>query len=94
MYGGEGALGLATRDGRWSAYLGGGITWLQPRFTVGFTNADGVADRTRVLVNLTRGSVFGGITANVIHGLELAVQLYSVPADVTTWRFGTGYRFR
>jgi hypothetical protein len=94
MYGGEGALGLTTRDGRWSAYVGGGVTWLQPRFTVGFTSGDGLVDSTHVIVNLVRGSVFGGITANLIRGLELAAQIYSVPADATTWRFGVGYRFR
>jgi hypothetical protein len=94
MYGGEGALGLATRDGRWSAYAGGGVTWLQPRFTVGFTSGTGTVDHTRVIVDLVRGSVFGGVTAYVTRTLALSAQLYSVPADATTWRFGVGYRIR
>ncbi len=94
MVGGEGALGLTARSGRWSVYAGGGITRLQPRFQVGFTDGTGYRDRTRIEVNLTRGSVFGGVTARLIRALELSAQVYSVPADVTTLRFGAGYRVR
>ncbi|MBX6331007.1 MAG: hypothetical protein IRY91_04070 [Gemmatimonadaceae bacterium] len=94
MFGGEGALGLTSPSGRWSVYAGGGVSWLRPRFTVGFTDGTGYTDNTRVQVNLTRGSVFGGVTARLVRAFALSVQVYSVPADVTTWRFGAGYRIR
>jgi hypothetical protein len=97
MYGGEGALGLTTRSGRWSLYAGGGITWLDPRFQVGFTDATGYTDRTRLIIDggpLERGTVFGGITARLVRAFEVSAQVYSVPADVTTVRFGAGYRIR
>lgn len=94
MMGGDGALGMATRGGRLALYAGGGVTWLRPRFQVGFTDAFGTVDTTRVEVNLVRGSVFGGITARVTRALAISSQLYSVPADVTTLRVAVQYRLR
>lgn len=94
QFGGEGALSLTTPGGRWSLWAGGGVSWLRPRFQVGFTDANDFTDSTRVDVNLVRGSVFGGITAHVTPLIELSATVYSVPADVTTFRFGAGYRLR
>lgn len=94
MFGAEGALGLTVPSGWLSVYAGGGVSWLRPRFQVGFDDANGIPDRTRVQVDLTRGTVFGGLTARVASAFELSAQVYSVPADVTTWRFGAGYRLR
>jgi len=94
MVGGEGALALASRGGHWSFYAGGGVTRLTPRFQVGFTDGFGGVDTTKVNVNLTRGAAFGGVTAHVTHAVDLSVQIYSVPADVTTFRFGAGYKLR
>jgi hypothetical protein len=94
MVGGEGAVALASRGGHWSFYAGGGVTRLTPRFQVGFTDGFGGVDTTKVNVNLTRGAAFGGVTAHVTHAVDLSVQIYSVPADVTTFRFGAGYRLR
>ncbi|HEU4641846.1 MAG TPA: hypothetical protein VFS44_05265 [Gemmatimonadaceae bacterium] len=92
QFGGEGALSLTTRGGRWSLWAGGGVSWLRPRFQVGFTDANAYTDSTRVDVNLVRGSVFGGITAHFTPVVELSASVYAVPADVTTFRFGAGYR--
>ena len=94
MFGGEAALGLTTLRGLLAVYAGGGFTWLRPRLQVGFTDAHGNTDHTRVEVDLTRGTVFGGVTARPWRGLELSAQVYSVPADTTTWRFALGYRLR
>ncbi|HEY7879060.1 MAG TPA: hypothetical protein VIC55_12580 [Gemmatimonadaceae bacterium] len=91
MVGGEGALSLTTRNGRVSVYAGAGITWLRPRFQVGFVNGDAVTDSTRVEVNLTRGTVFGGVTAKVTRAFELSAQVYSQLSDVTTIRVSAGY---
>ncbi|HEX6534110.1 MAG TPA: hypothetical protein VF041_05910 [Gemmatimonadaceae bacterium] len=94
QFGGEGALALTTPGGRWSFWVGGGVSWLRPRFQVGFTDATGYTDSTRVSVNLVRGSVFGGVTTHVTQAIDLSAQVYSVPADATTLRFGAGWRLR
>jgi len=94
MVGAEGVLGLTPRGGRWSVYAGGGVTLLRPRFQVGFTDGSGIVDTTRVFVNLTRGSVFGGLTAYLTSRFEVSAQVYSVPTDVTTVRFAAGYVLR
>lgn len=94
MAGGEGAVGITSPGGRWAFYAGAGVTWLRPRFQVGFTNADGVRDATRVEVNLTRATVFGGASVRLVPRLDVAAQVYAVPADVTTFRLSAGYRLR
>ena len=94
MFGAEGALGISSDDGRWSAYAGGGVNWLRPHFRVGFVDGSGIPDNTTVDVDLTRGAFFGGVTARPVRSLLLSAQLYDVPADATTWRFGVGYLIR
>lgn len=94
MAGAEAAVAVRTLRDRVALYGGGGVTWLRPRFQVGFTDVAGVADATRVSVDLTRGTLFGGLTAHVARSIDVSAQLYSVPADVTTWRLGAGYRLR
>jgi hypothetical protein len=59
-----------------------------------FTEGDGEADNTLVVVNLTRGTVFGGLTLHPTRALDVSLQAYAVPVDVTTFRFGAGYRLR
>ena len=94
MFGGDGALSLATADGKWSVYAGGGVSWLRPRFQVGFTDGVGTTDSTRISVDLTRGALFGGVSARVWRVMRLSAQVYSVPADATVWRFGFDYVIR
>jgi hypothetical protein len=94
MIGAEGAVGTSTHDGRLSAYAGAGIMWLRPRFQVGFTDGAGNIDRTQIVVNLRRATVFGGLAFQVARAIDLSAQLYAVPADAVTWRFGAGWRLR
>jgi len=94
MFGSEGALGLRALGGRVAFYAGGGVSWLRPRFRVGFTDATGYADSTEVIARLVRGSAFGGVSLNVSDALQLSGQVYSVPADVTTVRATVAYRLR
>ncbi|HEX5436368.1 MAG TPA: hypothetical protein VFW98_04370 [Gemmatimonadaceae bacterium] len=94
MFGAEGALGTTGLDGRIGVYAGAGVMWLRPRFQVGFTDGSGVVDSTRVEVNLTRATVFGGATYYLPRAFDLSAQLYAVPADAVTWRFGVGWRFK
>jgi hypothetical protein len=90
--GGEGTLGLSAPGGRVSGFAGAGYTSLSPHFRVGFTDANGVTDRTLVEVNLQRGAVFGGVDVQIIRALDAGAEVYSVPSDVTTWRLTARYR--
>jgi len=45
-----------------------------------------------LVVDLTRGTVFGGVVWHVTRAFDVNTQVYSVPKDVTTFRFGAGYR--
>ena len=94
MFGSEGALGLRTGGGRVAFYAGGGVTWLRPRFRVGFTDAAGYVDSTEVEASLVRASAFGGVSVRVNDALELSSQVYSVPEDVTTVRATVAYKLR
>ena len=84
----------ATRLGRLDAFVGGGANRLDPRFRAGFTDAFGNVDNTTVDVALVRGVAFGGATLHLPHDLAVSGQLYVVPADVSTVRFGVAYRVR
>jgi hypothetical protein len=94
MFGGEAILGAGMPGGRVALYMGGGVTWLRPRFQVGFTDAAGNVDTTSVEVDLVRGSIFGGITVRPTSAISISGQIYAVPADVTTLRVGAQYRVR
>jgi hypothetical protein len=94
MFGAEGAVATRDRAGRLSLYAGGGITSLNPRFRVGFTDLHGNLDASDVEVELTRASVFGGFALRATDALELSGQVYSVPQDVTTLRIAVDYRVR
>lgn len=88
MQGIDGSLGRVFSGGRLDLYAGGGITWLAPRFRVGFTDGTGYVDRTRVEVDLRRVAVFAGADYRLGGAGSATAQLYSVPADVTLFRVG------
>lgn len=92
MLGAEGVVSRAAYDGRLAFYLGGGANFLRPRFRVGFTDGLGNIDNTEIESDLTRGTVFGGVSGQVSRTLDLSAQIYSVPGDATTLRIGAGYR--
>jgi hypothetical protein len=94
MAGGEATVAVRALRDHFALYGGGGVTWLRPRFRVGFTDAAGVPDATRVRVDLTRGTLIGGVAARLTRTVDLGAQVYVVPVDVTTWRLGVGYRLR
>ncbi len=92
MFGLEGVYGVKSRGGRFELFAGTGYSWLRPRFEVGFTSLDGVADNTQIEVNLQRWSVLGGATVNLPARFAITTEVYSVPKDVTTWRLAASYR--
>jgi hypothetical protein len=89
--GAEAVVGAAFAHGL-GLFAGTGYTWLAPHFRVGFTNLNGSTDRTLVEVDLGRAAVFGGVNVGIIRSLDAAVGVYSVPADLTTWRLALRYR--
>jgi hypothetical protein len=94
MAGLEGALAAHRGGGRLGVYAGGGVTWLEPRFQVGFRDGNGALDQTRIRVSLTRATVFGGATYRLGRAVDLSAQVYSVPVDATTFRFAAAYELR
>lgn len=96
MFGGEIAAGLAPGSGRISFYAGVGANRIDPHFQVGFTDANGNVDATEVELEepLTRGAIFGGVTAVLRQVLDVGLQVYSVPSDATVVRLNGGIRFR
>jgi len=96
MLGGEAGVGFAPGSGRISFYAGAGANRIDPHFQVGFTDANGVVDKTQVELTspLTRAAVFGGVTAIVRQVFDAGAQIYSVPSDATLFRLMAGIRFR
>jgi hypothetical protein len=101
IFGLEGSVGASLLSGHLATYVGGGLSRLYPTFDVGFVPAmpaypapgSYVAPYLpHLVVDLTRGSVYGGVVWHVTRAIDVNTQVYSVPADVTTFRFGAGYR--
>ncbi len=96
MFGGEIAAGITPTTRALSFYVGVGANQIDPHFQVGFTDANGNVDRTRVELEgpLTRATVFGGVTAIVARVFDIGAQIYSVPSDATLVKLNGGFRFR
>lgn len=94
MFGGEISAGFAPGDGGISLYGGLGANRIDPHFQVGFTNGNGDVDQTQVELEnpVTRGALFGGVTAVFGRIFDLGAQVYSVPADATLFRLMGGIR--
>jgi hypothetical protein len=90
----DGSLGyvIPAVDDRITVYGGSGYAWLFPRFRVGFTSGLGATDNTMVLVDLRRASVFGGVDVRLLTSFDVGAQVYSQPADLTTWRLTARFR--
>lgn len=84
IFGTDATIGFGT--GRLRPYAGLGYTRLQPRFTVNFTNQFGDTDDTRVVVDLDRAVVFGGVTWQSPGRLAVSGELYAAPSDAVTGR--------
>lgn len=93
-FGAEGTLGWTLAGGSVRPYIGGGVNLLRPRFQVNFVNRLGDLDNTRVIVNLARGVVFGGLAWRASSGFGVNGELYSAPADAITGRIAVSYAIR
>jgi len=94
MFGGEVGLAKQSAGDRWGAYVSTGVTWLRPRFQVGFQYLDAAYDDTKISVDLTRFAAGVGAWYRVGAAAAVTGELYSVPADATTFRLGGAYTFR
>jgi hypothetical protein len=97
MYGGDAAIGWTSGSGALSAFVGAGLTALQPSLHVHFASTFGgvpFTDTNTVATTTTRGAFTAGAAWHLIPALELGAQLYSVPADLTTFRVSAAYRLR
>lgn len=88
VWGVEALLSRTMLAGRLGVYGGAGMSSLQPRFQVGFTDGTGFVDRTRVEVDLTRAALFTGAEWRLGGIVSATAQLYAVPEDVTLFRLG------
>lgn len=77
-----------------SWYAGAGIASLKPRFTVGFQPRNTSFDSTRVVVDLTRAYLQLGGAYQLNTRVALTAEVYSVPEDLTTVRFGGTWNLR
>jgi hypothetical protein len=93
MLGFEGALGFGGNS-RLSTYIGAGYTMLRPRFQVGYIDATGNVDDTKIIVNLHRVAAFAGGRFKLSDAVGVTAELYSVPQDITTFRLGGAYTLR
>ena len=94
MFGGEAGIAKQSAGDRWGAYATGGVTWLRPRFQVGFQYEGSSFDDTKIEVDMTRFAASGGAWYRVATKAAITGELYSVPTDATTFRLGAAYTFR
>jgi hypothetical protein len=94
MFGGEVGIARQSAGDRWGAYASTGVTWLRPRFQVGFQYLDAAYDDTKISVDLTRFAAGVGAWYRVGAAAAVTGELYSVPVDATTFRLGGAYTFR
>ena len=94
MFGGEAGLAKLGPDSRWGAYASTGVTWLRPRFQVGFQYLGAAFDDTKIVVDMTRFAVGVGGWYRVAAKAAVLGELYSVPTDATTFRLGGAYTLR
>jgi hypothetical protein len=82
----DATLGWAPGSGHWRPYVGAGYNRLQPRFDVHFVNRVGQLDDTKVVVDLNRAVVFGGLQWLPNAWLQVGGEAYAAPADEITGR--------
>jgi hypothetical protein len=92
MFGAEVAVATPNDGRRWMLLAGAGVNALRPRFRVGFTDATGYVDHTRIEVNLTRATLIGGAAFRIVPRCDVGGQVYAVPRDLTTVRVLAGCR--
>ncbi|HEX9164581.1 MAG TPA: hypothetical protein VF862_01620 [Gemmatimonadales bacterium] len=86
IFGGDVTAALRLAGGTLRPYLGAGYNRLEPRFQVQFTNRAGELDDRKVIVDLDRGVIFGGLDWAASGRLALSGEVYAAPVDAVTGR--------
>jgi hypothetical protein len=86
MFGGDISLGFNAPTSRFAWFAGTGYSRLMPRFQVSFRDQGGFLDTTRVLVDLHRITMFGGVTAAIGHRIRGSAEFYGTTRDGVTGR--------
>lgn len=86
IFGGDVTAAIRLAGGTLRPYLGAGYNRLEPRFQVQFTNRAGELDDRKVIVDLDRGVVFGGLDWAASGRLAVTGEVYAAPADAVTGR--------
>ena len=96
MFGAELVAGIHPGNGLFQYYAGAGANRINPHFQVGFTDGTGHVDHTQVQLEkpATRVTLLAGVTSKPTSRLDYGLQVYSAPADATTFRFHAGLSFR
>lgn len=89
----DAAVGGHLAGGRLHPYVGAGYSRLASRFQVHFVNVVGTLDNTRVIVNLDRATLFGGVLWSAGGGIDAGGEIYSAPSDGVTGRLLVRARF-
>ncbi|HEX7123666.1 MAG TPA: hypothetical protein VF178_14920 [Gemmatimonadaceae bacterium] len=87
-------LALTWRGHRLAGYAGAGLSSLRPRFRVGFQEAGGDYDATRVIVDMSRVTALAGVRWLLTESADLHGEAYAVPEDLTVLRVGASIRVR
>jgi hypothetical protein len=94
MFGLDLSLGLPVMGEALRGYGGVGVNWLRPRFQVGFTDASGAVDDSKVETNLTRFAYFGGLTWRLGSRFAVSGEVYAQSSDAVTGRLALAYTLR
>jgi len=94
MFGADISVGFPLIGEALKIYGGLGPTWMRPRFQVGFTNAQGQLDDTKVETNLTRFAFFGGATWHLGSRFSASGEVYAQASDDVTGRVALAYTLR
>lgn len=86
VFGGDVTAAIRLAGGALRPYFGAGYSRLEPRFQVQFTDRAGEFDDRKVIVDLNRGVVFGGLDWAASGRLAVSGEVYAAPADAVTGR--------
>ena len=94
MFGLDLSVGLRLKGDALRLYGGAGPNWLRPRFQVGFVNAAGELDNSKVETNLTRFAYFGGLTWRPGGRFLASGEVYGQASDAVTGRVALAWMLR
>lgn len=86
IFGVELGFGWPMMQGKVRPYFGTGYNIIHPRFQVDRIVEGGAVDNQKVQVNISRWTVFGGLTLAPSNSVLLSAEAYAAPSDALTGR--------